>query len=482
MRHRSNPQSRRNLRVPDALPLHGPPSAVLRERPTATLPMVCTLGIYGEGKSGGHDPAMLLMGSDLSPMHGMAPDLRPPDLSHRPDTGWKIGLVLDSPELMSEIENAVAAVGATPLFRFAPSAPLFEIAKAVERDRPDVLFVELARTVKPAAEWMADVRRGAETPFVVAVHPAAEPAEMIAALRAGASEFVCLPVTPAVFEALDRIGVVIESRRTATVEPGRMAGFLSPKGGCGASSVACFLSAALRQSAAETRILVADMDYQSPSARQIMRAGTGGAENPPNARNAGDALEAVRRLSAGSWREFVTPVAPGVDLLTSPAEAADGIARVAAPEQWRLESLFRFVSRQYNWVLADLGRHLNPVNWIVLQNIEELYLVTAPDVLALYQTRSVLQTLSSRGFDRGRIRIILNRNMSSPQDFWVEGIQQMFEMNVFGVIPRDEPAFDKLPRDRFEFPADTPFGRAISKIAGRMLKTGPGTVSAKKAA
>lgn len=415
-------------------------------------------------------------------------NLPPTDMSHRPDWGWKIGFVLDSPDLLADLTSAVADAGASPLFRFPASASPFEIAKAVEREKPEILFVELSRTAKPPAEWMIEVRRGEAMPFVVAVHTAAEPAEMISALRAGASEFICLPVRPAIFEALDRIGTVLESRRTALVEPGRIVGFLSPKGGCGSTSVVCHLSAALRLAAPEKRMLVADLDYQSPAARQVLRAkvvaGTGGAPAENRPRNAGDALESVRRLSTGSWREFVTPVAPGVDLLASPADGISGNFDVPLPEQWRVESLFRFIARQYDWVLADLGRQLNPANWTVLQNIEELFIVAAPDVLALYQARSVLQMLSSRGFDKNRIRIILNRNMSTPQDFWVESIQQMFEMNVFGVIPSDDSAMDKLPRDRFEFPADTPFGRAVSKIAGKMIKPpgAPGAATTKKAA
>src|SRR5206468_3081803 len=118
------------------------------------------------------------------------------------------------------------------------------------------------------------------------------------------------------------------------------------------------------------------------------------------------------------------------------------------------------------------GRHLNPSNWTLLQHIEELFVVTAPDVLALYQTRSVLQTLTSRGFDKSRVKIILNRNQTSPADFWVERIEQMFEMSVFGVIPNDETTIGKLARDRFEFPADTSFGRAIMKMAVRLNKAG----------
>ena len=377
---------------------------------------------------------------------------------------WKIGLVLETPELSSGIKSALSEAGAVPVIEFSAAMSSLEVANAVERERPDILFAELSHTAKPAAEWMADVRRGEDTPLVVAVHATADPAEMISALRSGASEFICLPVRPAIFEALERIGALLESRESATHEQGRIAGILSAKGGCGATSVACHLAAALRAAAGSAcRILVADLDYQSPGAHQVLRV-------KPRS-NAGEAFASVRRLSSSSWREFVTPAGP-VDLLAAPRRAP-----AAPPEQWRVEGLLRFVSRQYRWVLADLGRHLNPANWMFLQNIDELCLVTAPEVLALYQTRSVLQTLTSRGFDKSRIRLILNRNRTTPQDFWVESIEQMFEMNVFAVIPNDYSTLDKLPRDRFEFPADTPFGKALVKLAGRLASpNGPGSV------
>jgi pilus assembly protein CpaE len=413
-----------------------------------------------------------------------------PDTARRPEWTWKIGLVLETPELRAEIASALAEAGAEKAFELPTSAASFEVANAVDRDKPDLLFVELSRTSKPAAEWILDVRRGEEMPLIVAVHPLAEPSEMISALRAGASEFLSLPVRPAIFEAMERIGTLLESRRDATMEQGKIAGVLSAKGGCGATSVACYLSAALVHAnqvqanqptpnlsrGPRTRVLVADLDYQSPGASGMFRI------HPQT--HAGEAFDAVRRLSSSVWREFATPVVSGVDLLASPMDVpSNTLSSEAAglPEPWRVESLFRFISRQYNWILVDLGRHLNPSNWALLQNIEELIIVTAPDVLALYQTRSILQTLSNRGFDKSRVKIVLNRNLSSPQDFWVESIEQMFEMSVFGVIPNDDGTFEKLPRDRFEFPAETPFGRAVTKIAARLSGTG-GAGSTKKAA
>ena len=114
---------------------------------------------------------------------------------------WKIGLVLETPELSSGIKSALSEAGAVPVIEFSAAMSSLEVANAVERERPDILFAELSHTAKPAAEWMADVRRGEDTPLVVAVHATADPAEMISALRSGASEFICLPVRPAIFEA-----------------------------------------------------------------------------------------------------------------------------------------------------------------------------------------------------------------------------------------------------------------------------------------
>lgn len=414
----------------------------------------------------------------------MAFDLPLPDNSRRPEWAWKIGLVLETPEMTAEIASALAEGGAETVFEIAASASSFEVASAVDRGKPDVLFVELSRTTKAAAEWIAEVRRGLDVPLIVAVHPAAEPDEMIAALRAGASEFLSYPVKPAIFDAMDRIAALLEARHSALTERGKVAGILSAKGGCGATSIACYLSPALQMAATRlagrpSRVLVADLDYQSPGARSVFRI-------QPRS-SAGEAFESVRRLSSSVWREFATPITTGVDLLASPLDMPSkdmhgtSNGNATPPEPWRIESLFRFISRQYNWILVDLGRHLNPANWALLQNIEELFIVTAPDVLALYQTRSVLQTLSSRGFEKSRIRIVLNRNLSSPQDFWVESIQQMFEMSVFGVIPNDDATLDKLPRDRFEFPADSPFGKALTKMAARLAgppAPGPGKKAA----
>jgi hypothetical protein len=57
---------------------------------------------------------------------------------------------------------------------------------------------------------------------------------------------------------------------------------------------------------------------------------------------------------------------------------------------------------------------------------------------------------------------------NTPRDFWIESVEQMFEMRLFGVIPADRVAMSGIPKDRLAFPAETPFGKAVVKLAARL--------------
>jgi pilus assembly protein CpaE len=369
---------------------------------------------------------------------------------------WRLGVLTDSLELGEALAEALAESDAAAEFQMAASAPLYEVAGAVERQRPDVIFVELAVVQGQAAEWIETIRAGGETPLVVAVHKDAEAGVMIAALRAGASEFLSMPPGPGLVEAMERISAQLEARQTATAPPGKLVGVLSAKGGCGTTTLACHMGVALQKASGGGKVLVLDLDHQSPSVHRIYRL-------PAGAGVAG-ACHAVRRLNSACWSEFALPVTNGVDMLAGTLSGP--------PEPWRVESLFRFVRRHYEWNLADLGRQLTPANWPFLPHVDELLIVTAPDVLALYQTRSVLQTLTNRGFERSKIRLILNRTQNSPQDFWIESIEQMFDMGVTAVLPYDPSTLNKMSRETFEFPENSAYGRAVSKAAGKIMKYG----------
>jgi hypothetical protein len=107
------------------------------------------------------------------------------------------------------------------------------------------------------------------------------------------------------------------------------------------------------------------------------------------------------------------------------------------------------LTRSYPIVLADLGGQLNPGTWAFLQHVDELMVTTA-----------------SRGFEKEQIRLILGMSENTPRNFWIESVEQMFEMRLFGVIPTDRVAMSGIPKDRIQ--AETSFGKAATKLAGRL--------------
>ena len=369
---------------------------------------------------------------------------------------WRAGMVVDDPRLVTEISAALAEVRATCVFQTPASSPVSEIFALIGRDRPDLVFVELGATSIPAREWMTAVQAADGLPIIAAVHVTPDPEQMIGALRAGAGEFLSLPMSPAIFDAMERIGARLAAKRPLETSQGRMIGVVSAKGGCGATTLASHLALSLSKAAPSRKILLADLDYQSPAMHRIC--------NVTPRRRAGETFDSVRNLNSSNWGEFFIPLTSGVDLLAGPETGL-----TAAPDAWRIESLFRHLTRSYQLALVDLGRHLTPITWAFLQYVDELMIVAAPDVLALYQTRYILQTLTSRGFERARIRLILNLSENTPRDFWIESIEQMFEMQLFGVIPADFTSLANVPKDRLEFPAETPFGKAVTKLAERIV-------------
>ncbi len=370
---------------------------------------------------------------------------------------WRAGMVVSDPQLVAEIGAALSEVRAACVFHMPATASMGEILPMIERDRPDLVFVELSAIPVSAREWMTSIQGSDGRPIVAAVHASADPVRMIDALRAGAGEFLSLPMNPAIFGALDRIAARLDSNRSLQQSHGRIIGIVSSKGGCGATTLACHVGLALARLTPAQHTLLADLDYQAPALHRICRL-------TPQ-RRAGETFDSVRQLSSSNWEEFFTPLAPLVDVMAGPE-----IGHTTLPEPWRIESLFRHLTRSYPLVIVDLGRHLNPGTYAFLQHVDELMVVAAPDVLALYQTRYILQTLTNRGFERSRIRLVLNKSDNTPRDFWIESIEQMFEMRLFAVIPADKVGLTGPAGERVAFPAETPFGKAITKLAARLIK------------
>ena len=109
----------------------------------------------------------------------------------------------------------------------------------IERHRVDVVLVEASRIAVPLEEFVRRIRNSAVQPAVFVLNPEAAPELILEALRAGANEYLYPPLADTLRDALQRLSTARSKGGSDTSKAlGKIFGFLSARGGCGATTFA----------------------------------------------------------------------------------------------------------------------------------------------------------------------------------------------------------------------------------------------------
>lgn len=267
----------------------------------------------------------------------------------------------------------------------------------IERHRVDVVLVETGRVSLPLEEFVRRLKNMATPPSVFVLHPDAAPELILEALRAGANEYLYPPLSDTLKDAFERL-TVNRSRGgpNGSGGLGKVYGFLSARGGCGATTftihVATDLAKQLKQ-----QMLVADFDFEAGLLRFLMKS-----KNPYSVR---DALDNLHRLDLSLWKGLVSSHPNNVDFIPAPEE----LAAKRHPGREEVTHLMRFIRSLYPVTVVDFGRSVNIPALDSLPELDALYLVTTPDPGTLAHARRAIQMVEEREFPHTRLKVLLNR-------------------------------------------------------------------------
>ena len=368
--------------------------------------------------------------------------------------GLVAGVVIANPDLRQEAIGCLHEM----LVRMPIDETLFgDLEKLMERVdlvRPDVLIVEAGVLGDRTEETLRALRSRASNPAIVVVDSVAQPLLIIAAMRGGAMEYLYPPFESRLRAALQRIWVN-RGIENAVEHAGKTLGFLSVKGGCGATTVACHLAREFQRQT-EQRILLADLDLEAGMIQFLMKT-----DSPYSVL---DAVTNVHRLDSCFWKALVSNGTPRLEVITAPARGAGGPV-----EEVPFRHVLRFTRTQYDWILADLGRGLNPVALSLLGEIDECFLVTTPDVPALYKAKHMMQTLVEGGYRRDHLRLLVNR-ADKNAELTMDDMERMLGVPAYSVVPNDYAALhEAYTEGTLAEPGSAlgaHYGRLAAKIAG----------------
>ena len=305
-----------------------------------------------------------------------------------------IGLAIRSNSLWSDVTAALRDLPFRVVFDHPDVDERQTLLEDIERGAPDVLLLECTSHIDVLEELAAAIRATGPAPLVIALHASPELAGVVTALRAGVFEFLYPPVRDNLRKALERAQRAVHRK-----PPGRVFGFLSAKGGCGATTIACHTAAAIgrRGEREDQHALLIDLDLNTGMVRFLMRTAT-----PYSVL---DAASNLQRLDIGYWKALTSKDAPGLDVIAAPAE----LVSKHQLSRDQVQHVLSFARCYYDWIVVDLGRGLGRLTMSVLDEIDELYLVTTPEVPALHLTRKIVEVLASTNFSQSKIHLIGNR-------------------------------------------------------------------------
>ncbi len=288
----------------------------------------------------------------------------------------------------------------------------------IERHRVDVVLVEASRIALPLEEFVRRIRSTAAQPAVFVLNTDASPAFILEALRAGANEYLYPPLTDTLRDALQRLSTARSRGGSDTFNAlGKVFGFLSARGGCGATTIAVHAATELARQAARKRgperraverqspdkpggrqpMLLADFDFEAGLLRFLIKS--------KNTYSVRDAIDNLRRMDSSLWKALVSSHADELDVIPAP----DEVAAKRSPEREEMTHLMRFVRSTYSVSIADYGRSISMAALDSLPELEVLYLVTTPDFTSIERARRAIGDVEERGFAGDRLKVLLNR-------------------------------------------------------------------------
>src|SRR5215471_15165063 len=132
------------------------------------------------------------------------------------------GLVVETKELWEELTLALQSLPIRVVLELAEiPSDWSEFQDRIERVRPDVILLEVTRLSDRLEEVVKRIRSTSSAPAVFALHTSAQPDAILAALRAGASEYLYPPVAAPLKAGLDRLAETREKSREKLARGGK---------------------------------------------------------------------------------------------------------------------------------------------------------------------------------------------------------------------------------------------------------------------
>ncbi len=366
-------------------------------------------------------------------------------------------LVASSDEAFRESvkENLASLTGARVVAEYTEvTANLYiRVLQDAERHPDAALVVDLSGDPEAALKSLEKIKQAIPDLYVVASNIHSEGDAVIAALRAGANDYLLQPFKRLDFrEAMSRLERAPRRDISGGSKLGKIYAFLGVKGGVGTTTLAVNFASVLAQR--KQQAVLMDLDWiandvcmQLGVAPQYTLAEVG---------------ENLDRMDQSLFEGFVTRDPLGFYVVGPPDALEHSV--------YFTEAMFRdfstFLVEKYESIIVDCGRTIvDEAVLAALQSAATIFVVTTQEFPALRNAQRYLGFLARMGFTQDQIKVVVNqyRKKQSTEIATLEQIQQTLNQNIFYGIPPSSAVLQSINKGR-PFVADRQSAGEIDKV------------------
>ncbi|HAF12473.1 MAG TPA: hypothetical protein DCK99_01990 [Blastocatellia bacterium] len=317
-----------------------------------------------------------------------------------------------------EIRSALATDGRVQLLAGGNDSD--QLHEEIVRLKPAAAIIALGGNSEQALKFIQRLNLESPRTAVISAAHNASPDVILQSLRAGAREFLRLPISQdELTTVLDRVADFSAGQVEAPKKKGRMIAVFSSKGGCGTSFIATNLAAATA-----ARTVLVDLNLQAGDLPLFL-----GVEPKYSI---ADMAENRTRLDEALISSFVTPYSSNLSLLAAPREADSA-------DEIEPEHVFEVLQRlreSYEYIVLDPQHTFDSITLAALDQADEIVLVLTLDIPAIRSTQRALEIFDRLGYPRKKVRIVVNR-WSKQIDLELRQVEKFLGEPVLGFVPSD---------------------------------------------
>ncbi|HEY1403619.1 MAG TPA: AAA family ATPase [Pyrinomonadaceae bacterium] len=319
---------------------------------------------------------------------------------------------------LKELRGALASNERTRLLAGGDDAE--QLFPEIMRLRPSAAIITLGGEPETALKFVE--RLAAECPqtAIICASRDASPDLILRSYRAGARDFLRLPVISEEFQTvIERTAEFCSTQVDAPKKRGRAVAVFSSKGGCGTSFIATNLAAAL-----DAPTVLVDLNLQAGDLSLFL-----GLE--PKFSIA-DLVENRARIDDSLLKSYVVPHGSNLSLLAAPREA--DLADDIEPEH--IFEVLELLRERYDYVVIDPQHTFDSITLSALDQADEVVLVLTLDIPAIRSTQRALALFDRLGYPRHKVRIVVNR-WSKQIDLDLRQVERFLGERVTGYVQSD---------------------------------------------